>query len=124
MIKNKVIGFWKIFFIFVILSIVFFATRLQNLNSIPVFGDEAIYIRWSQIIKSVETLRFIPVTDGKQPLFMWILAVFLKFFNDPLFAGRLVSVFSGFEILSVIFLVSCIIPSFFSEEKKSFSFYF
>lgn len=118
MIKNKIVSFWKIFFGFLVFSIVFFITRLQNLTSIPVFGDEAIYIRWSQIIKSVETLRFIPVTDGKQPFFMWIVAGVLKFFNDPLLSGRLVSVLSGFGILLMIFLVSCLIPNFFSKEKK------
>ena len=61
-------------YIFVIfgLVIIFFVTRLVNLTSIPVFGDEAIYLRWSQVIKNVETLRFIPLNDGKQPLFMWL----------------------------------------------------
>ncbi len=69
--------------------------RVCNLGSLPVFVDEAIYIRWGQLIKSESTLRFVPLQDGKQPLFMWLTAGFLKFVSDPLIAGRLVSVFSG-----------------------------
>jgi 4-amino-4-deoxy-L-arabinose transferase-like glycosyltransferase len=91
--------------LFVIL-IIYFLIRLQNLTAIPVFGDEAIYLRWSQLIRNVETLRFIPLTDGKQPLFMWITAILLKFFSDPLIAGRLVSVFSGASILIITYIFS------------------
>jgi len=97
--------------IFLLLSIVsvFLITRIVNLTSLPVFGDEGIYIRWSQIIRSVETLRFIPLTDGKQPFFMWLSVPFLKIFSDPLFAVRLLSVFSGLGLmLAIIFTVSLI----------------
>ena len=103
---------------------IFFLTRLQNLTAIPVFGDEAIYIRWSQIIKSVETLRFIPQTDGKQPLFMWVTAVIFKFISDPLVASRLVSIFSGFGIMLGIFLTTCIIISFSQKESNPLKFIF
>lgn len=89
-----------------IICIIFLLSRLYNLNSLPVFGDEAIYIRWSQIIKSVDTLRFIPLTDGKQPLFMWLNAVTLRFVSDPLLSGRLISVFSGLGSLIVLYLIS------------------
>lgn len=89
-----------------IILIFYFISRLVNLNSLPVFGDEAIYVRWAQIIKSVDTLRFIPLTDGKQPLYMWLNAVLLKFISDPLIAGRLISVFSGAGILVLLFLIT------------------
>ncbi|MFA5024890.1 MAG: glycosyltransferase family 39 protein [Candidatus Shapirobacteria bacterium] len=88
-----------------LIVIAYFVIRCVNLTSLPVFGDEAIYIRWSQIIKSVDTLRFIPQTDGKQPLFMWLTAVDLKFFS-PLEAGRLISVFAGAGTIIVLFLIS------------------
>jgi len=81
-----------------ILVLAFFLIRLQNLTSIPVFGDEAIYIRWSQIIKNEETLRFVPQTDGKQPLFMWLTAVGLRFHSDPLVVARFISILAGFSI--------------------------
>jgi len=89
-----------------IICLIFLISRIWNLESLPVFGDEAIYIRWAQIIKSVDTLRFIPQTDGKQPLFMWLNAVTLRFISDPLISGRLISVFSGLGILITLFLIS------------------
>lgn len=69
--------------------------RLYNLNYLPIFGDEAIYIRWAQIMRVEPGLRFVPLSDGKQPLFMWSVIPFTKIFTDPLIAGRLVSVLSG-----------------------------
>lgn len=100
MIKNLNL---KIFLWLLPLLIIYFFSRLQNLTQIPVFGDEAIYIRWAQLIKNVETLRFVPLTDGKQPLFMWLNSIDLKFISDPLIAGRLISVLSGAGSLIVIF---------------------
>jgi len=112
----------------ILLSIIiifsYFLTRLQNLTSIPVFGDEAIYIRWSQIIKNEETLRFIPQTDGKQPLFMWISAVLLRFNYDPLATSRFVSVISGFFLLVGIFLTTCVVIDFFNPYRDPIKFIF
>lgn len=118
MIKNK---FFRFFVVLLVVALYFFS-RLQNLTSIPVFGDEAIYIRWAQIIKSEETLRFIPQTDGKQPLFMWLNAVSLKFISDPLGSGRLISVFAGFGIILMLFFITPIILNFSSSEKNIFKF--
>jgi len=72
-----------------------FLIRLYNINHLPIFGDEAIYIRWAQIMKAETGLRFVPLSDGKQPLFMWSVMPFLKFISDPLISGRIVSVFTG-----------------------------
>lgn len=56
-------------------------------------------------MKAEETLRFLPLSDGKEPLFMWVVIPFLKFIKDPLFAGRTVSVLSGFgTLLGVTYL--------------------
>lgn len=87
-----------------VILLVYFGLRFQNILSIPVFGDEAIYIRWSQLIKNVETLRFVPLSDGKQPLFMWFTAISLRFVNDPLLAGRLVSIIAGAGTISTIYI--------------------
>jgi hypothetical protein len=96
--------------------LLYFATRLFHLTKLPIFADEAIYIRWSQIMRNVPSLRFVPLQDGKQPLFMWLTIPFLKVFNDPLLAGRMVSVFSGFfTLLGVITLP--IILSFLNIRK-------
>ncbi len=80
--------------------LVFGATRLYNLNLLPIFADEAIYIRWAQLISQNWHNLFIPLTDGKTPLFMWLLAPLLKLNFDPLLTGRAVSVISG--LLGVI----------------------
>src|SRR3989338_2268676 len=91
----------------------FFLLRLPNLTLQPIFADEAIYIRWAQVMKSEPTLRFLPLTDGKAPLFMWIMMPMFKIFDsdligvdDPLFAGRFLSVLSGFATLAGVFALS------------------
>lgn len=91
--------------LFLLISLLFFAVRLPNLTSQPIFVDEAIYIRWSQLMKSDAALRFVSMTDGKTPFYMWTLIPFLKVFDDPLYAGRLLSVLAGFTtLLGVAFL--------------------
>ncbi len=93
----------------ILLSLIYFISRIYHLTNLPVFADEAIYIRWSQIIKNVETLRFIPLSDGKQPFFMWLVVPFLKIFSDPLFAGRITTVISGFFLsIGLVLLFSII----------------
>lgn len=79
--------------------------RLYRLDLLPVFADEAIYIRWAQIMKAESTLRFLPLSDGKQPLFMWSVIPSLKIFSDPLFAGRVVSVITGLSTAVGLFLI-------------------
>lgn len=118
MIKNN---FFK-FFLIILISGFYFFSRLQNLTSIPVFCDEAIYIRWAQVIQSEETLRFIPQTDGKQPLFMWLNAVTLKFIQDPLVASRLISVFAGFALLLTLFLITAVFLNYEEKEDNIFKF--
>lgn len=80
--------------------------RLYHLTLLPVFVDEAIYIRWSQVMGAEPTLRFLPLSDGKQPLFMWILMFYVRRLADPLFAGRLLSVVAGMGTMFGIFAVS------------------
>lgn len=78
-----------------LIVIFYFVTRLINLTALPIFTDEAIYIRWSQIGAQDAGWRFISLTDGKQPLFTWFVMAAIRVFSDPLFAGRFVSVVSG-----------------------------
>lgn len=89
----------------VAIAALYFILRLPNLTIQPIFADEAIYIRWAQVMKAEPTLRFLPLSDGKTPLFMWTMIPFFKLFDDPLFAGRFLSVISGFfTLLGVLFL--------------------
>lgn len=86
--------------------------RLIHLTILPVFCDEAIYIRWAQIMSSEPTLRFLPLSDGKQPLYMWILMFYVKRLSDPLFAGRLLSAVSGIgSMIGLFFLTYYIFKS-------------
>lgn len=78
------------------IGVTYIATRLVNLTQIPIFTDEAIYIRWSQIGAADANWRFISLTDGKQPFFTWVIMVLLRSLHgDPLFVGRLASVLAG-----------------------------
>lgn len=86
--------------------LLYLVTRLYNIMTLPIFTDEAIYTRWSQIARFDPNWRFISLTDGKQPLFVWIDMVFMRFTSDPLLAGRLVSVMAGFLTLIGIFFLA------------------
>lgn len=49
---------------------------------------------------------FISKTDGKLPLFSWLVAVLISFMDDPLFAGRLISILSGIVTLAGVILIA------------------
>jgi uncharacterized membrane protein len=89
-----------------LLIVVYFVSRYYNILSLPIFTDEAIYVRWSQIAKQDASWRFISLTDGKQPMFVWIAMVLMKFFEDPLLAGRTVSVIAGFFAMIGMFFMT------------------
>ncbi len=91
--------------LFIVIAIIYFASRFFNILSLPIFTDEAIYIRWSQIAKQDAYWRFISLTDGKQPSFIWLAMILLRFIKDPLLAGRMVSVLAGFTtLIGLLFL--------------------
>ncbi|HWA52053.1 MAG TPA: glycosyltransferase family 39 protein [Patescibacteria group bacterium] len=102
LIKN---WFWQILILIGIL-IFAFVIRILHLTILPVFADEAIYIRWSQVMAAESTLRFLPLSDGKEPLYMWILMLLIRHFQDPLWIGRLESVICGIGTIVGIFASS------------------
>jgi 4-amino-4-deoxy-L-arabinose transferase-like glycosyltransferase len=110
---TKQIKPWHLVSLFSIF-ILFFIIRLINLNGLPVFVDEAIYVRWAQVMKSEPTLRFLPQSDGKQPLFMWSMIPAFKVISDPVMAGRILSVLAGFGsllgLVTLSFLLFASIP--------------
>lgn len=87
--------YFKLLVYLVPILILAFLIRIYHLTELPVFADEAIYIRWAQVMRAESTLRFLPLSDGKQPLFMWVVIPFTKIFTDPLVSGRFVSVLTG-----------------------------
>ncbi|HJX02072.1 MAG TPA: glycosyltransferase family 39 protein [Candidatus Humimicrobiaceae bacterium] len=114
---KKLVKNWKktTIILFGILSLAFLLRFFRVLvDQQPVFGDEAIYIRWAQIMRMEPGLRFLPLSDGKQPLFMWVLIPVLKVISNPLFAGRILSVFSGSITLLGVFFLTLIL---FSSKK-------
>src|SRR5258706_6402847 len=86
--------------------IIFFFTRFYHILSLPIFTDEAIYVRWSQIASNDAAWRFISLTDGKQPMYVWITMVLMKLIHDPLLAGRTVSVIAGFFSMVGLFFLT------------------
>jgi len=96
---------WEII-ISVFLALAYFTLRLIYLNRLPIFTDEAIYLRWAQIALHDASWRFISLTDGKQPMYVWVAMVFMKFIKDPLIAGRLVSVATGFFTMIGLWFLS------------------
>jgi hypothetical protein len=105
-------------FIFSGIFLLALTLRLINLTILPIFGDEAIYIRWSQIMGAEPGLRFVPLTDGKQPLFMWVLMFIVRRFSDPLFISRLTSICYGMGTLVGIFALSYILFRHSGGEKS------
>src|SRR3989344_3536017 len=106
-------SFWKIYRMEFLMGAGIFVLalflRLYNLTILPIFGDEAIYIRWAQVMRAEPGLRFIPLSDGKQPLFMWVVIPFLKIIHDPLVAARVVSLFTGIGSLIGVFVLTYIL---------------
>lgn len=95
----------KDLFLIIFVATATFISRIINLTLIPIFTDEAIYIRWAQIGLADPAHRYISLTDGKQPLLTWLMYPFLKIFTDPLIAGRFVSVLSGvFAVIGIYLL--------------------
>lgn len=91
--------------LFLSFILVYFVLRIYNILSLPIFTDEAIYLRWAQIARFDANWRFISLTDGKQPMFVWLTMIVMKFISDPLLSGRLVSVFAGlFSLIGIFFL--------------------
>lgn len=78
------------------LALLYLVTHLVALTTLPVFADEAIYIRWTQlIITDWHQYLFFPLNDGKTPLFIWSMLPFQVIFSDPLWAGRFFMVMVG-----------------------------
>lgn len=79
-----------------LIILLYLATHLHQLTLLPVFADEAIYIRWAQlIIDDWQQYLFFPLNDGKTPLFFWLLVPWQFVFSDQLWAARFVSVLIG-----------------------------
>jgi 4-amino-4-deoxy-L-arabinose transferase-like glycosyltransferase len=77
----------------VILGLVCLLVRAQGLMALPIFGDEAIYLRWAQLIR--EGHPWVSLADPKPPLHFWLIAGVFGWAKDPLAAARAISVAAG-----------------------------
>jgi 4-amino-4-deoxy-L-arabinose transferase-like glycosyltransferase len=96
----------------------YLVTHLYKLTLLPVFADEAIYIRWAQLmIDDWQQYMFFPLNDGKTPLLMWLMVPFLLLGKDPLFMTRLLSVIVG---IGQMFAVAVIIKDLGGKKNTSY----
>lgn len=103
---------WWVFV--VLLSVLYLVVRLPKLLLLPPFVDEIAYLRWTQLFANDLHYAFASfAASGKQPLYCWLSAVGIGFFDDPLWATRLVSVFAGLAALWGVLLLA---RRFFGEE--------
>lgn len=107
---EKIINSLKIRFVnnrFFLLLIFFYLTfRITNILTPPVFNDEAIYLDWGWRETHNVGYLYYSLYDAKQPFLMWIFGIMQHIIPDPLFAGRIVSVFTGLLTLVGIFKIS------------------
>lgn len=89
-----------------ILFLFYFLTRLVNILKLPIFNDESIYLDWGYRSLTFKGMLFYSLFDGKPPLLMWIFEIFHKIIPNPLLAGRLVSVITGFLTFLGIYKLS------------------
>jgi 4-amino-4-deoxy-L-arabinose transferase-like glycosyltransferase len=89
----------------ILILCLFLFSRLWNLEQFPVVSDEAMYINLSQIVAEDFSENALFRKEGKHPLYMWLTAISLQGIDDPLLAGRVVSVLSGVASLFAIFLI-------------------
>jgi 4-amino-4-deoxy-L-arabinose transferase-like glycosyltransferase len=98
--------YYRVILVALLITILYFISRIFSINTLPIFTDEAIYIHWAQVALHDASWRFISLTDGKQPLFIWLTMIAMRFIKDPLIAGRLVSVFAGLFTTLGLYLLS------------------
>ncbi|MEO8581148.1 MAG: glycosyltransferase family 39 protein [Patescibacteria group bacterium] len=93
----------------------YLVSHLLLLTAMPVFADEAIYIRWAQlIIDDWQRYSLFSLNDGKTPIFIWVMVPFLKFVTNQLLAGRLLAVVVG---LFQVFLIKELVKVFGGKRK-------
>jgi len=108
-----------------IIFLVFCFFRFYNIDSLPIFNDEAIYLNWAKSIKSdFNKNKFISLSDGKPFFHYWFMVPGLNIFNNPLRAGRTTSGFIavlGFLLVCVLsyilfksFLITILAASFYA----------
>ncbi len=85
------------------LSVLYLVTHVPFLLALPIFADEAIYIHWAQLVTDdMARFAFFSMSDGKPPLFMWLLSAVTRIGGDPLWMSRFVAVCIGLITVHLI----------------------
>lgn len=80
-----------------LVCIVYFIAHFATIQSLPIFADEAIYVRWTQLmIDDWNQYAFFSLNDGKTPLLYWLLIPTQLLPFDNVISARLFSVLVGF----------------------------
>lgn len=96
------------------------AIRLVGLRSLPIFGDEAIYLRLARIVRSAPTEHvWIPLKVPNAPLHVWLLTLGLPISSDPVVAGRFLSVLFGVLLVAALAFAAGRLERTFSSESRS-----
>jgi 4-amino-4-deoxy-L-arabinose transferase-like glycosyltransferase len=85
------------------LSALYLLFRLVNLTLLPVFIDESTYIDWGWRTTHISGLFFFPLAFYKMPLIMWFFGFAQYLVSNPLIAGRLVGILTGWLALSGLY---------------------
>jgi hypothetical protein len=89
-----------------ILTIAAGAASLIRLRSLPIFGDEAEFLRFVPFLRADPIGQaWISIRAGAGPVHTWILAAVWSLSSDPVRAGRLAAVVAG--ILSIPLIAWC-----------------
>ncbi len=89
--------------LFCCLSIFYLFTRFYHLALFPIFTDESIYLRIAQVLTDDPGEINLFRMEGKHPLYIWLCVLAFQVVDDPLLAGRAVSVISGLASLVGIY---------------------
>src|SRR5262245_32633838 len=76
-----------------VLGLFYLLIRGPGMMALPVFGDEAIYMRWADLARDGHP--WVSLVDPKPPLHFWLLALVQGWTADPLTAARGLSVAAG-----------------------------
>jgi len=85
------------------LSLVYLVTRIYNLLTLPIFNDEAIYLRMAQLARAGHwwvTFDY----ENRKPLYVWLVALCRPLAADPLIVARGLTVLFGWATLALIFM--------------------
>ena len=103
-----------------LLTVVAAATRLPALRALPIFGDEAIFLRLARLVAEDPSRNlWLPLNAPSAPLHPWLLALSLTFSPDPVTAGRFLSVLCGALLVPALAWAVWRMGTIFSDESES-----